>query len=161
MNSHRKQVLASWPVWLLGVLLCLTGGCSSFNRAWREVGRQPTQTDSIEGRWEGRWLSEVNGHQGRLRCLMTRQTDGDYAARFRASYMKVLRFGYAVTLNVELRDGVWHFHGEEDLGKLAGGVYRYAGRATRTDFHSSYNSKHDHGTFEMRRVASVESAEPP
>ena len=151
MNLHRKQLNPSLPIWLTGALLCVTCGCSTFNRAWREAGRQPAQTNSIEGRWEGRWLSEANGHSGKLRCLMSRQPDGDYAARFRASYMKVLRFGYTVTLNVEFRDGVWHFHGEEDLGKMAGGVFHYAGRATQTNFPATFRSGSDHGTFEMDR----------
>lgn len=136
---------------LTGGLLCLAAGCSTFNHAWRKAEHQPTSPHSIEGRWEGRWLSDANGHKGRLRCLMSRQPDGDYAARFRASYLGFLRFGYTVRLKVETRDGVWHFRGEENLGKLAGGVYEYAGQASATNFHSTYRSRYDHGTFEMHR----------
>lgn len=105
----------------------------------------------MEGRWQGRWLSDVNGHNGKLLCIVSRLEDGDYAARFRATYKKFLRFSYAVPLEVEHRSGVWHFHGEENLGKLAGGVYRYEGNATPTNFHSTYRSRYDHGIFEMQR----------
>jgi hypothetical protein len=104
----------------------------------------------MEGRWEGHWLSHVNGHTGKLRCILS-QEDDTYAARFRATYKKILRFSYTVPLQVEQTNGVWHFHGHEDLGKLAGGVYSYEGTATPTNFHSTYNSKYDHGVFEMQR----------
>lgn len=134
----------------LAVLLC---GCSSFNRAWRQAGKQPAAADSIEGRWEGRWLSDVNGHTGHLRCLLTRNADTHYTARFRATYWKIFRYSYEVNLWFEPREDGWRFRGEEDLGWLAGGVYNYEGQATSTHFHSTYRSKHDHGTFEMRRPA--------
>lgn len=132
----------------LALLVC---GCSSFNREWKRVGRQPVLPDSIVGRWEGHWLSDVNAHTGKLRCILTGEKNGIYAARFRATYMKVLNFSYTVPLQVEQRDGLWHFHGEEDLGAVAGGIYRYTGTATFTNFHSTYDSQYDHGVFEMQR----------
>jgi len=134
------------------VLMLFACGCSSFNREWRKAGKQPDQPDSVTGRWEGRWLSEVNGHNGKLRCLVSHQTNDIYAARFRATYLKVLRFSYTVPLRVETNEAGWRFQGEEDLGKLGGGVYRYAGTATATNFHSTYHSQHDHGIFEMSRI---------
>lgn len=96
-------------------------------------------------------MSDVNGHTGKLRCLLSAEDDNRYRAHFRATYWKVFRFGYAVSLQFEQRDGGWRFTGEEDLGKLAGGVYRYEGQATPTNFFSTYRSKHDHGTFQMER----------
>jgi hypothetical protein len=126
-------------------------GCSSFNREWRDAGKKPMPTNTITGRWEGRWISDVNGHNGVLRCIISGAEDGACEARFRATYMKVLKFGYTVPLSVVQTNGVWRFHGEEDLGAMAGGVYCYEGRATATDFHSTYRSEYDHGTFQMRR----------
>src|SRR5262245_49499068 len=108
----------------------------------------------MEGRWQGHWLSDVNGHNGALLCIVTRQENGDYAARFRATYLKVLKFGYTVPLKVERTNDVWHFSGEENLGSMAGGVYEYDGTATPTNFHSTYRSKYDHGIFDMTRPAS-------
>jgi len=66
----------------LAVLVC---GCSSFNREWKRAGKQPAPTDAITGRWDGHWLSDVNAHTGKLRCIITRQTNHLYAARFRAT----------------------------------------------------------------------------
>jgi hypothetical protein len=137
---------------LAGILvtLLLCGGCS-FNRAWNKAGQTPGPPDSIEGRWDGRWLSDVNGHTGRLRCLLTRKNDTTYTARFRATYWKIFRYSYGVDLLFEARDGGWQFRGDEDLGWLAGGAYHYAGQVTPTNFQAIYRSKYDHGTFELSR----------
>lgn len=133
---------------LLALFLC---GCSSFNQAWKQAGQTPAPTDSIEGRWEGHWLSAANGHSGKLRCLITRPADGPYEARFHATYLKVLKFSYTVPLAITQSNEVWRLRGEADLGSLAGGVYRYEGTMTTTNHHSTYRSKYDHGNFEMTR----------
>lgn len=138
--------------WLgVSLLMALLCGCSSFNRAWHKAGSAPAATDSIEGRWEGHWLSDANGHTGKLRCLLSRDADGEYTAWFRATYWKILRFSYRVPLQVEAHDGVWLFSGSEDLGSMAGGIYHYTGSATPTNFHSTYRSDYDHGIFQMSR----------
>ena len=131
--------------------LLLACGCSTFNRDWKKAAQHPTPIESIEGRWEGQWLSEVNMHTGKLRCVITRESDDCYAARFQATYAKFFGFSYTVSLEIQRHYGGWEVNGEEDLGKLAGGVYYYEGRASATNFFSTYRSKYDHGTFEMRR----------
>jgi hypothetical protein len=151
---HPSRPATLLAIALLALLSC---GCSSFNREWRRVQNTPVRLDSLEGRWEGRWLSDANGHNGNLRCLITHTNGTEYAARFRATYLWVLRFSYTVPLQVEPHDGGWRFHGAEDLGKAAGGLYRYTGTATATNFHSTYDSKYDHGVFEMNRVAGKNS----
>jgi hypothetical protein len=107
--------------------------------------------ESVAGRWEGRWISDVNGHNGKLRCLLTQQEGNVYNARFRATYWKILRFSYTVPLAFEPHDNGWEFNGEANLGKLAGGVYFYEGRASQTNLFSTYRSKYDHGRFELTR----------
>ena len=133
-------------------LLVLCGGCG-FSRAWSKAGRTLPPSDSIEGRWEGRWLSDVNGHTGRLRGVLTRSAENTntYTAHFRATYWKIFRYSYKAEFPFEPQDGVWHFRGDENLGWLAGGVYHYEGAVSPTNFHSTYRSKYDHGTFEMSR----------
>jgi hypothetical protein len=112
---------------------------------------QPTSPASVEGRWEGRWVSEVNGHQGRLRCLLTRESDERCQARFRATYGGVFRFSYTVPLSLQAHDRGWEINGEADLGKLAGGNYYYEGRIAPTNFVATYRSQSDHGRFELHR----------
>lgn len=154
---RRPASLASNRGFPLGLLLLaalpllLTGGCSTFNRDWKTAAQQPTTPNSIEGRWEGKWLSETNGHTGKLLCLIASESENRCTARFRATYAKIFRFSYKVILEIQPHYGGWEFNGQEDLGKLAGGVYVYEGRASPTSFFSTYRSKYDHGIFEMRR----------
>ncbi|MBE0542776.1 MAG: hypothetical protein IH623_15575 [Verrucomicrobia bacterium] len=135
----------------LALLLGLTCGCSTFNRDWRTATQESHAPASIAGRWEGRWLSEVNGHTGELRGLLKQTYDDQWSAQFRATYWKVFRFSSSVELTVKPHEGGWRFTGEKNLGKLAGGVYQYEGNATSTDFSATYRSKYDHGIFEMQR----------
>jgi len=140
------------PVLVAGTLLLilLASGCS-FDRAWKAAATPSFPTDNFEGRWTGTWVSEVNGHTDKLRCLITRQPDGKYSARYHAKYRKVLSFGYTATLEAKQTGDIYHFSGEADLGWYAGGVYRYKGHANRTNFFSTYSNKYDHGTFQMGR----------
>ena len=142
---------------LLAFLLLLqlgSTGCSSFNHAWRKAGSAPSQ--GIEGRWDGTWSSSTNGHRGRLRGLLTRNRDGGYLARFHANYLKIFRFTYTVPLTVREADGSYQFDGSANLGRLAGGRYQYEGRATPTNFFSTYQAKADGGIFEMKRPPASE-----
>ncbi|MEW6158182.1 MAG: hypothetical protein AB1813_12160 [Verrucomicrobiota bacterium] len=134
-------------------LTFLTVGCSTFHRDWREAAKTPPPPNDITGRWDGRWISQVNGHNGRLRCLISKTGDGSYSARFHAKYKKILSFGYTVPLTAKTESGKWVFEGQADLGKLAGGLYTYKGNASPTEFFSIYDSKYDRGTFEMTRPA--------
>jgi hypothetical protein len=136
--------------WILGLVL-LTG-CCGFGREWKRAGLTPRPADGIAGRWEGSWISEKNGHHGRLRCLMAPSTNGFYNARFHAKYWNILSFGYTVPLQVQSSNDVYRFQGEANLGKLAGGVYHYTGAVVGTNWQSTYSSRYDYGRFQMGRV---------
>jgi hypothetical protein len=144
LRKSAVPVLAALPL-LLGC------GCSTFSRDWKQAAQQPTPPDALAGRWEGQWLSEVNKHRGRLRCLIALAGENRCAARFQATYARVFRFTYTVTLRLQPHDGGWEFTGDENLGRLAGGVYHYEGRASPTKFFSTYRSGGDHGVLEMHR----------
>lgn len=136
----------------------MLSGCTAFNYEWRQAAKKPTPTDSIAGRWEGHWNSEATGHNDKLRALISRVDTNHYDVKFHAAYKSetfkfiTVHFGY--TVRMETKSGtnaLVEFHGSEDLGVLAGGVYTYDGRADPTNFFSTYKSKHDRGTFEMKR----------
>jgi hypothetical protein len=136
-----------------GLTLC---GCSTFEYEWRQAARKPAPTEGITGRWEGRWISQANGHNDKLRALITAVDTNHYDVKFHAAYKKwfTVYFGYTVRMETAPgADGVVQFRGSENLGALAGGVYTYEGRADRTNFFSTYHSKYDRGTFEMKRPA--------
>jgi len=146
--SHHCRSLASLVA--IALLFC---GCSTFNRDWKAAANTPPPADDIQGRWEGTWQSDVTGHKNALRCLMTKTDDGQYSARFHAKYKKgiTISFGYTAPLMVTKEGGNFQFTGEADLGWYAGGVYRYEGHATPTNFFSTYGCKYDDGTFNMTR----------
>ncbi len=136
-------------VFYLAVAIFVCTGCSSFNRDWRKM--PPEVSSYIEGRWEGTWQSDSPGHAGRLRCLLTKVEEGKYEAKFHAKYKKVLGFGYTAILDGNTEAELFKFSGEADLGKLAGGIYRYDGKISPTNFFSTYKSKYDNGTLTLRR----------
>jgi hypothetical protein len=135
---------------LLAAALLLTG-CSTFNREYKSALAQPIPTDDISGPWEGRWLSDKNGHTGKLRAVLRRTSADEYDAYFHATFWKFLQASYRVPLKVDQTGNRTTLSGQSDLGMLSGGVYTYEGEATPTTFFSTYKSKYDHGTFEMKR----------
>jgi hypothetical protein len=137
----------------LAALMVLSCGCSTFNYEWRREAKKPTPADDVTGRWGGTWLSQTSGHTDPMRCLIYPERDGQYRARFRATYKKVLHFSYDVMLQPKPGTNGVQFRGSADLGKLAGGLYQYAGYATPTNFFSTYDSKYDRGVFQMARPA--------
>ena len=127
-------------------------GCSGFNREWANAP-SPTGAIDIQGRWEGRWTSDKDGHTGSLKCVITETSDQRYRAHFAAVYWKVFHFAYVAELTGTLEGNAVHLTGEEDLGGLAGGVYSYDGLADSTRFNCNYTSKYDHGKFTLSRPA--------
>src|SRR5215469_3364529 len=101
---------------VLAAGLGLASGCTSFKTAWEQAATHPAAPDKVLGRWEGNWRSDVNGHNGSLRCVVTQHQDGSYQARFRAIYRKVIGFGYTVKLHGVETNGVFKFDGEANLG---------------------------------------------
>jgi hypothetical protein len=138
---------------VFAALACLlfSTGCCSFNRQWKAAATPTKPTSGIEGRWDGKWLSDVNGHTGRLRAIVSRTSDGEYSARYHATFWKVFTAGYTVRLKATDSGGEFKIAGEENLGWYAGGVYTYEGKVSATNFFSTYRCKYDHGTFQMSR----------
>jgi hypothetical protein len=152
------------------------GGCA-FDRNWKRLraadraaaaaastgttapSPDRAAADRLAGRWEGTWKSERNNHSGKLRAIITPLDDTSYRAAYDATYLGLLRFGYSMKLTVQPNEAgssdasAVRFQGSEDLGWLAGGVYRYDGAADGQSFESTYQSKYDHGRFRMTRPA--------
>ena len=138
-------------LFVTSLLLPLLTGCSSFHREWRAAANFAVPADDISGRWEGTWQNSNNTHQDKMCAILTRTGEGEYAGWFHAKYQKILSFGYRTAFT-----GIWEgtefvFRGEENLGKLAGGVYKYAGRISPTNFFSTYESRYNSGTYTLKR----------
>jgi hypothetical protein len=159
--AHRLSVWAricygakvkSKRLWAITLLLPWLAGCSSFNREWRAAAKQSQSPNNISGRWEGTWQNTNNSHRDKLRAILTRVSEGEYQAHFHAKYKKVLTFTYQATFRGAWTNSQFVFHGEENLGKLAGGTYKYEGRISPTNFFSTYDSRYDKGTFTLARL---------
>jgi hypothetical protein len=131
--------------------LAFSTGCSSFHKEWREATRQPSPLQSISGPWTGTWQNTNNTHSDKLRVVISDLGGQRYRAHFHAHYKKIFTFAYVVNFEAQ-PDGVdLILVGQEDLGKLAGGIYKYNGRANPTNFFCNYDSKYDTGTFTLHR----------
>lgn len=155
---------------VLSVATVLSGGCGiPYDCRWSAAGKTPAVTQGIEGRWQGTWTSD-QGHAGGLRCIITPAGDGTYTADFRATWGWIFGFGYRMKIVARATDGeltaggphaattrpgVVYFDGSADLGWLAGGEYRYDGRAGTTTFFANYSSGADRGRFQMVRPGGV------
>jgi hypothetical protein len=135
-------------------LAALVSNASDFKRRWRLDAPPPSAVNGLQGRWEGEWISEVNGHHGALRCLLACGETGDYKASFHAVYASVLRVCYTVQLHGQWTGGKLKLEGDADIGALAGGVYSYQGEAAENEFVCTYRCKYDHGTFRMKPAPS-------
>ena len=152
-DASRRGARMKWMS-VAVLIFGLSSGCSTFNHHWQAAAQASDPRSEMLGRWEGSWLSEANGHHGDLRCLITPLPEGRYRAWFRATYSRYLHFAYKITLNPT--GARYKFEGTENLGWLAGGLYKYEGEMTPTNFFSTYRCKYDHGTFQMARPGNTE-----
>lgn len=147
---RKGFILLALPSVLLWAVGCNTSG---YEKAWRGAALGPEMTKPVEGRWEGFWLSDVNGHTGRMRCIISHAHGKNYRFDFNSTFWKVFRHRTTLTFRVEqAADGTHGFSGSEELGPAAGGVYSYQGTFHGGEFNATYKSAHDHGTFQMKKV---------
>jgi hypothetical protein len=170
MIASRRKLLLFAVTCLSIAGLSLLSGCSSFESRWKAAGANaPAAPHSLEGRWQGNWVSDGDGHQGDLRCIVTHKQSDIYLADFHATFWNIFQFGLSIDLRAtEVSPTRYQFAGDSDLGWLAGGNYHYDGSAevagdSKTDsFTCTYKSSADHGRFNMTRLppANVATVSP-
>ena len=142
------------PLRLLShMLAALFNSRTAFRQQWRQYEVLAEKPDGIAGRWIGEWVSESSGHRGELKCVLAPVSAGIYRAYFYAAFSKLFRVAYATELTAEPTQDRIRLRAEEDLGPLAGGVYRCEGEATPNEFTCKYSCKYDHGSFHLRRLS--------
>lgn len=149
---HSPKPIGTICAVLLTLGFLLLTGCSTFERDWKKSAHHEPGGDFV-GAWDGTWLSEHNGHHGRLRCLVERIGENRYEARFKASFLKVLTYTQQVELQAQAETQGTRFHGTKNLGWWAGGVYTYDGLADQHQFRCTYRCPVDHGVFDLHRPA--------
>ena len=149
-------------------ILMLTSCSAGFNREWRQAladGRG-SERHELTGAWQGTWRSEVNGHHGELRCIVSLVGKDGYPEgsdahscyigqttrfHYHATFMKSLSATYDVTHQVfRTKDG-FTFSGDQKLSGIGGGFYHYEGRGTPARFSATFRRASDHGVFELER----------
>ncbi len=151
ITKHLPRLRRLLPVLLLPLLVSCAG--PSFHRAWKKAANTPS--DDVNGRWQGTWSSDTNGHHGRLRCVVTppETPGGPHQFFYHATWMRVLSGAYKAGHQVQAAGrGRWNFSGEHQMPNWAGGLYRYEGTIENDQFQAKYRCKIDRGTYRLTRV---------
>ena len=125
---------------LLLPLIWLQAGCT-FQRAWKQAAHISV-SQGLEGRWEGRWVSDVNGHKGKLRCIIHHKQDDIYGFLFWATYGRGLRVSYTAEFQIIPNDNGFVVSGKKDLGRFGGGLYLWKGSIQKNQFQATYTNQH-------------------
>ncbi|MFP6762761.1 MAG: hypothetical protein VB858_04060, partial [Planctomycetaceae bacterium] len=99
-------------------------GCA-FEREWQSAQGYSWPENELAGCWDGKWHSDWNNHEGRLRAIITKQGEGYYHAHFKATFLKIVPYEFELPMLVTDAGQVYTFQGDADLGLLAGGQYVY------------------------------------
>jgi hypothetical protein len=135
--------------WVFGALTLLAAcGCSNFDRQWQAAANAPA--GSIEGRWQGHWKSQQDGHTGALRCVVRKVGPETYEASFDATYSSIFTFSYDARLGGRRADDQVYLLGDQDLGWPVY-TYHYAGMASPAQLYCTYHARDDHGYFALAR----------
>ena len=146
---------ASNPIRLLAhMLAALFNSRAVFHREWKRLENVAGAgaTDPVAGRWLGEWVSEKTGHRGELKCVLNQLAPGVYRAAFHATYSWLFRVGYVTELKAERKEDATSLTGEENLGALAGGIYRCEGEVAGKSLTCRYSCKYDKGLFKLTRL---------
>jgi hypothetical protein len=142
----------------LAAILMLASCSAGFNREWRQAlaENRGVARHDLTGPWQGTWRSAVNGHNGELRCIVSRTgaaaESGDPCRfHYHATFMKTLSATYDVTHRVKQTGDRFSFSGDQKLTGMGGGLYHYEGQGTPAHFSATFRSESDHGVFELRR----------
>ncbi len=138
-------------VLLLGVATVLAGCSTVYRQQWRRAATEEPGSHPVEGRWEGTWLSHKNQHTGKLRCIVTAEEPGRYDFHYWATW-GWFAGTYHLNLDVTDEDGRTRLAGEKNLGKMAGGIYRFTGTVESNQFLATYQSRWDDGEFRLVRA---------
>lgn len=138
-------------------------GCSStFNRDWYQYVPSDS-ADGVIGRWDGSWKSYRTERQGHLRCIISRQAEGRYVARYQATVRRwwSRHYEYTVLMKAEPGGDGRILKGSRDFGWAAGGIFHYRGEIDGDVFKCLYSAEEDRGVFELTRYSGDASPSPP
>ncbi len=138
---------------LLVTVAALLAACSTYHADFAQaVQAAPVPPDSPSGPWKGRWVSQANGHEGPLWCVITPGPKGTCDFRYRAGWAH-LQFGdytHTCPVDTEADDSLKITSAMKLPGEW--GTYTINGTITATKFDATYTSDTgDRGTMKLRR----------
>ncbi len=140
------------------LLIATLASCSiGYNHRWKKLAADNAAhpPKDLSGAWEGTWKSETTGHTGTLRAIVDAPIKvdaktADYLFHYRATWKKILSSVFVAHHDATPKGKGYVLSGHKDLGRF-GGDFKFTGTATPKEFHAQYQSKSDHGEFEMKR----------
>ena len=126
-------------------------GCTAFNRKWEEKLSDQKFNQGQTGCFEGIWMSDSNGHNGKLYCIIEEKKDGSLEAIFHAKYKTILTFNYSLPITAEKLDDGYKLRGAADIGAMYGGWYSFDGLLKERSLNARYHNEYDKGYFKMMR----------
>lgn len=141
---------------LMAAVLCMVCGCSNIDQQWQAAPEHPK---GIEGRWEGVWKSQQDGHSGPLRCVIRQAGPETYDCLFNATFWGIFRATFEAKLIGRSVGEQVYLMGDQDLGWPMG-LYHYACSANPTQFYCAYHAKDDHGYFALGRPGGTPPSAP-
>ena len=133
----------------LAAALGLSSCSSGFNQQWAAAMAKPIPAHSIEGPWQGTWLSKGNGHHGELRCVVGPESHGERTFFYHATWGGVFSGNFKAPHHVSQLGPTTAFTADSDLGSY--GKFKAVGTIKDGEFKATYNAVGDHGEFEMKR----------
>ena len=111
---------------------------------------QTAAAQDLSGNWSGQWLSDANGHRGRICATFEQVSPNVVRANFRGTFAKVIPFRYSTNLCVGSQSrGLTVLSGAKRLP--LGGEFRYYVEMTDSNFNGSFASRRNRGTFLMAK----------
>ena len=132
------------------VLVVALSSCgTSFRSDWNAARAKDYRAGGIEGAWEGFWLSAVNGHAGKLWCVIKEGSSNERTFDYRATWKRILSAGFSAKHQLVRKGSATSFTVDHPIGSL--GTFHAEGTITADKFSACYEAAGDRGTFELRR----------
>jgi hypothetical protein len=145
MNFTKLRSFVSALALTLSLASCGTAYQAKWNAA-RDKGGAP---GSIEGAWEGKWLSSTNGHTGKLWCLIGEGSPNERNFDYRATWGRILSGSFSATHQLQRKGDATTFVVDHPIGKL--GTFHAEGTIADGKFSACYQAAGDRGTLELTR----------
>lgn len=122
---------------------------TAYHAEWSAARDKAQSPGNIEGAWLGLWQSSVNGHSGKLWCLIKDGPSNERTFAYRATWGRVFSGEFSATHHLHRSGDQTTFIVDQPLGRL--GKFHGEGTIVADKFSACYQAVGDRGTFELMR----------